>query len=316
MAKFDLYGKRVFVAGHGGMVGSAIVRRLKQEHCTILSASRGQLDLTQQNSVMAWFSEHKPDVLFIAAGKVGGIFANDTLPAEFIYENLMIEANLIEAAHKYNLEKLLFLGSSCIYPRDANQPISEASLLTAPLEESNQWYAIAKIAGIKMCQAYRKQHGSDFISAMPTNLYGPGDNFHPQYSHVPAALLKRFHDAKCSGDQNVSVWGSGAVRREFLHVDDLADACIFLMKNYSNDSHVNVGTGSDIKISEFAQIIQQTVKFAGEIVYDTTKQDGTPRKVLDVSKINALGWKAKIALETGLERYYQWFLSNQAALRQ
>lgn len=313
---YSLKEKRIWVAGHTGMVGSAIVRRLAKEGCEILLTTRRELDLTNQNSVESWFLQNRPDVVFLAAAKVGGIHANNILSAEFLYNNLMIEANIIQAAYKKNVEKLLFLGSSCIYPRDTAQPIAEDALLTGPLEGTNEWYAIAKIAGVKLCQAYRKQYGCDFISAMPTNLFGPGDNFHPEYSHVPAALLRRFHEARQVGQPSVAVWGTGTPKREFLHVDDLADACIFLVKRYSGDSHINVGTGSDITIREFAQTIKHIVGYEGEIVFDKTRPDGTPRKVLDISRITSLGWQAQISLEAGLESYYQCFLDNQKMLRQ
>jgi GDP-L-fucose synthase len=313
---YSLKEKRIWVAGHTGMVGGAIVRRLAKEDCEILLTTRHELELMNQNSVESWFLQNRPDVVFLAAAKVGGIHANDILSAEFLYNNLMIEANIIQAAYKTEVQKLLFLGSSCIYPRDTAQPITEDALLTGPLEGTNEWYAIAKISGIKMCQAYRKQYGSNFISAMPTNLFGPGDNFHPEFSHVPAALLRRFHKAKQTGQSSVTVWGTGTPKREFLHVDDLADACIFLMKRYSGDSHINVGTGADITIREFAQTIKHIVGYEGKIVFDKTRPDGTPRKVLDVNRLTALGWQAQIPLDIGLERYYQWFLDNQTMLRQ
>lgn len=312
---YSLEKKRVWVAGHTGMVGSAIVKRLEGENCKILAVSRSDLNLIDQTAVREWFAKHKPDAIFLAAAKVGGIFANESQPADFLYDNMMIEANIINAAHDFNVEKLLFLGSSCIYPGVTAQPIAEDALLTGALEKTNEWYAIAKIAGIKLCQAYRKQYGCDFISVMPTNLYGPGDNFHPEFSHVPAALLRRFHEAKELGETSVSVWGSGRPRREFLHVSELADACVFLMKNYSEFSHINVGTGSDVTIMEFADIIKKVVGFEGEIVYDESKPDGTLRKVLDVSRLNDIGWNAEISLDEGLERYYRWFLDNQESIR-
>lgn len=297
------------------MVGSAIVRRLASENCEVLTVEKKEIDLTRQKEVEEWLALNQPDVIFLAAAKVGGIKANDTLPAEFLYDNLMIETNIINAAYKIDIEKLLFLGSSCIYPRDASQPMSENTLLTGPLEKTNEWYAVAKIAGIKLCQAYRVQYGSDFISAMPSNLYGPGDNFHPEYSHVPAALIKRFHEAKIAGSSVVTVWGTGTPKREFLHVDDLADACIFLMKHYSDFSHINVGTGTDITIRDFAEVIKRVVDYEGDIIFDTSRPDGTPRKVLDVSKLNRLGWQAQISLEEGLENYYAWFKANQGMFR-
>jgi GDP-L-fucose synthase len=313
---YSLSGKRVWVAGHRGMVGSAIVRRLAREECEVLIAPRAEVDLTRQAETEDWMAAARPQAIFLAAGRVGGIHANNSYPAQFIYENLAIEANIIHAAHKIGVEKLLFLGSSCIYPREAVQPMRESALLTGPLEPTNEWYAIAKIAGIKLCEAYRRQHGRDFISAMPTNLYGPGDNFHPQNSHVPAALLRRFHEAKLEHAKDVTVWGTGRPLREFMYVEDAADACVHLMKHYSGDIHVNVGTGSDIPISEFAERVRATVGFEGRIVYDTSRPDGTPRKVMDVSALKALGWSAPTTLEAGLRRYYQWFLANVAALRQ
>ena len=313
---YSLSGKRVFVAGHRGMVGSAIVRRLGSEDCDLILAGRDQLDLCRQTEVENWMAEHKPDAVFVAAAKVGGIHANSTYPVDFLADNLEIELNIIRAAQAEGVEKLLFLGSSCIYPRDADQPIAEDALLTGPLEPTNEWYAIAKIAGIKLCQAYRRQFGSDFISAMPTNLFGPGDNFHPENSHVPAALLRRFHAAKTAGANEVAVWGTGTPRREFLWVDDLADACVFLMKTYSDEPHINVGTGKDVTIAEFAQQIANTVGFLGQLTFDRSRPDGMPRKVLDVSRINALGWSAPTCLEDGLGKYYQWFLDHEDRLRQ
>jgi GDP-L-fucose synthase len=297
------------------MVGSAIVRRLAAERCTVLEAGRAELDLLDQAAVDRWMAAHRPQAVFVAAAKVGGIRANDTQPASFLHDNLVIETNIIHSAHRHGVEKLLFLGSSCIYPREAPQPIPESALLTGPLEPTNEWYAVAKIAGIKLCQAYRRQHGRDFISAMPTNLYGPGDNFHPTESHVPAALLRRFHEAKLAGLPRVEVWGSGQPRREFLHVDDLADACIFLMRTYSEAEHINVGTGRDVTIADFAERIRRTVGYEGELVFDRTKPDGTPRKVLDVGRLDSLGWRARIGLDEGLKEYYAWFLANRSTLR-
>jgi GDP-L-fucose synthase len=258
----------------------------------------------------------KPQVIFLAAARVGGIHANSTHPAEFLYENLLIEANIVRAAWQSGIEKLLFLGSSCIYPREAPQPIAESSLLTGALEPTNEWYAIAKIAGIKLCQSFRRQYGCDFISAMPTNLYGPGDNFHPENSHVPAALLRRLHDAKLAGAHSVVVWGTGRPRREFLYVDDMADACVFLLKHYSGEQHVNVGAGSDISICDFAELMSRVVGYEGQLVFDPTRPDGTARKLLDVSVLNNMGWKASTSLEIGLKRYYDWFLANIATIRQ
>lgn len=315
MSEFSLKNRRVFVAGHKGMVGGAIVRRLAGEGCDVIIAGRKELDLTRQADVEGWFAANKPEVVFLAAAKVGGIHANSTYPVEFLADNLAIQGNVISASHKYGVAKLLFLGSSCIYPKLAPQPIREDSLLTGPLEPTNEWYAIAKIAGIKMCQAYRRQYGADYISAMPTNLYGPGDNFHPDNSHVPAALLMRFHDAKANGLSEVVVWGTGTPLREFLYVDDMADACVHLAKTYSGDSHVNVGTGTDLSISDFARTVAEIVGYHGRIVFDTSKPDGTPRKVMDVSRLAALGWTAPTSLREGLKRYYAWFLANQDSLR-
>lgn len=310
-----LHGKRVFVAGHKGMVGGAIVRRLAREGCDILTADRREADLTRQEPVEAWFRKAKPHAVFLAAAKVGGIRANDTYPVDFLAQNLAIQSNVITAAHANGVEKLLFLGSSCIYPKLAPQPIPEDALLTGPLEPTNEWYAIAKIAGIKLVQAYRRQYGADYISAMPTNLYGEGDNFHPENSHVPAALLARFHDAKVARAPEVVVWGTGTPLREFLCVDDLADACLHLMNVYSGDSHVNVGTGIDVSIADFARRIAKVVGYDGRIVFDATRPDGTPRKLLDVSRLAALGWRAPTSLEDGLARYYAWYLANIHNLR-
>lgn len=298
---FDLAGKRVWVAGHRGMVGSAILRRLQSEHgVEVITASRQDADLRRQVDVESWLNNNRPDVIFLAAAKVGGILANNNYPADFLYDNLMIEANVIHAAAKYNVSKLLFLGSSCIYPKLAPQPIVEDALLTGSLEPTNEWYAIAKIAGIKLCQAYRKQHGCDFISAMPTNLFGPGDNYDPLSSHVVAALLSKAHQAKKNGSSEMVVWGSGSPRREFMHVDDLADALVFLIKNYSGHDHLNVGTGSDVTIKEFAQIACEIVGFSGQLRFDTSKPDGTPRKLMDTSRLSQLGWKSNIKLKEGL----------------
>lgn len=309
---YDLSGKRVWVAGHRGMVGSALVRRLAQENCEVLTVVRGQVDLKDQSAVRAWMAREKPDAVFLAAAKVGGILANDSFPADFLYDNLMIEANIIEAAFRINVEKLCFLGSSCIYPKFADQPIREESLLTGALEPTNEWYAIAKIAGIKLAQAYRKQHGCDFISAMPTNLYGPGDNFDLMSSHVMPALIRKAHEAKISRAREITVWGTGSPMREFLHVDDCADACVHLMKNYSDTEHVNVGSGQDVTILELTRLVCEVVGFTGEIAHDLTKPDGTPRKLMSADKIRGLGWQPSIALKGGLETTYDWFLSNVA----
>ena len=302
---YALTGKKIYVAGHRGMVGSAIVRRLEKEECEILTAGREDADLTRQNEVEQWMADNKPDAVFLAAAKVGGIHANNTLPAEFLYDNLMIATNIIHAAYKNDVEKLMFLGSSCIYPREASQPMTEDSLLTGPLEPTNEWYAIAKIAGIKMCQAYRRQHGCDFISAMPTNLYGPGDNYHPEHSHVPAALIRRFHEAREKGDKRVTVWGTGKPLREFMHVDDLADACVFLMQHYSEEEHINIGSGQEVSIANFAETVAKVTGFAGKLEFDTSRPDGTPRKLMDSRRIHDLGWHSKINLEAGLEDAYK-----------
>lgn len=307
---FELKGKTVYVAGHRGMVGSALVRRLASEDVEVLTVSRSEVDLRDQSAVSDWFSRMKPQVVFHAAAKVGGIVANNTLRAEFLYDNLVIGANVIHAAHANNAEKLMFLGSSCIYPKLAPQPLREDSMLTGPLEPTNEPYAIAKIAGIKMVETYRSQYGADFISVMPTNLYGRGDNYHPEYSHVVAALIRRFHKAKVAGAKNVVVWGTGRPRREFLYVDDLADACIHLMKTYSSDELVNIGTGEDITIAEFARVVAVAVGYTGEISYDTSRPDGTPQKLLDVGRLSKLGWRAGTPLEDGIRLAYQAFLSE------
>jgi GDP-L-fucose synthase len=307
---FELRGKRVFVAGHRGMVGSALGRRLARENVELLTAGRGEVDLRDQAAVSSWFASKRPQVVFLAAAKVGGIVANNTLRAEFIYDNLIIATNVIHAAHANGTEKLMFLGSSCIYPKLAPQPLREDTMLTGPLEPTNEPYAIAKIAGIKMVEAYRSQYGSDFINVMPTNLYGPGDNYHPEYSHVVAALIRRFHEAKLSGVKNVVVWGTGTPRREFLYVDDMADACIHLMKNYSADELVNIGTGEDITIAEFARVVAATVGYSGEIGFDPSRPDGTPRKLLDVSRLAKLGWRARTSLEDGIRLAYRAYLSE------
>jgi GDP-L-fucose synthase len=304
---YSLNGKRVWVAGHRGMAGSAILRRLKSEKCEILTVERRQVDLTNQRETAAWVRSAQPDAVFLAAAKVGGILANDTYPADFLYDNLMIEANVIDASHRAGVEKLLFLGSSCIYPKFAQQPIVEDALLTGALEPTNQWYAVAKIAGVKLAQAYRKQHGHDFICAMPTNLYGPGDNFELNSSHVMPALIRKAHEAKQKGDREIVVWGSGTPRREFLHVDDCADACVHLMKVYSEASHVNVGAGKDIAIQELARLVCEIVGFSGAIEQDYSKPDGTPRKLVSIDKIRALGWSPRIELRSGVASTYAWF---------
>lgn len=288
------------------------MRRLKSEGCDILTAPRSELDLMDQAATREWFARNRPEAVFVAAAKVGGILANSDFPADFLYDNLMIEANVIEAAYRFKVEKLLFLGSSCIYPKYASQPIAEDALLTGSLEPINEWYAIAKIAGIKLTQAYRKQHGCDFISAMPTNLYGPGDNFNLATSHVLPALLRKAHEAKQAGRQEISIWGSGTPRREFLHVDDLADACIFLMTHYSGDRHVNVGCGEDISILELARLIARVVDFEGEITRDLSKPDGTPRKLLDTSELMRMGWCPSIGLPDGIATTYQWFANQNS----
>lgn len=305
---YDLAGKRIYVAGHLGMVGSAIVRRLARTQCHLITAERSSVDLVNQDATERFLCSIQPDVLVLAAAKVGGIHANDTYPADFIYDNLAIALNTIHAAYGAGVKKLLFLGSSCIYPRLARQPIREEELLAGPLEPTNEWYAVAKIAGIKLCQAYRRQHGADYISLMPTNLYGPGDNYHPENSHVVAALIRRFHEAKLSGASEVIVWGTGTPRREFLFVDDLADACLFALENYSDESHLNVGTGKDLSIAEFAKLVADVVGYHGNIVFDSSRPDGTPRKLLDVSKMSAMGWTAKTSIHDGLRVSYADYL--------
>jgi GDP-L-fucose synthase len=304
-------GRSVFVAGHKGLVGSAIVRRLQKEPShRLLTADRSALDLLNASAVDAYFAAHKPDYVFLAAAKVGGILANDTYPGDFLRENLAIQLHVIDAARRHGVAKLLFLGSSCIYPRLATQPMSENALLTGPLEPTNEAYAIAKIAGIKMCQAYRRQYGSNFIAAMPTNLYGPHDNFDVETSHVVPALIRRFHEAKKESRPAVRVWGSGRPRREFLHVDDLADACVFLMNAWNEPEIVNVGVGEEISIAELAEMIQHVVGYRGAVEYDPTRPDGTPRKLLEISRLSELGWRARIPLAEGIESTYRWFLSH------
>lgn len=307
---FDLAGKTVFVAGHRGMVGSAIVRRLGREDCTVVTAGRDVLDLKDQAAVRGWFAQNRPDAVFVAAAKVGGILANDRFPADFLYDNLIIEANIIEAAHRTGVAKLMFLGSSCIYPKLADQPIVEEALLTGPLEPTNEWYAIAKIAGIKLAQAYRRQHGADYISAMPTNLYGVGDNFDLASSHVLPALIRKAHEAKVAGRSSITIWGTGEPRREFLHADDCADACVFLMRHYSDAVHVNVGSGEDLRIIDLARLVCEVVGFEGDIETDVSKPDGTPRKLMSADKLRALGWAPRIPLHQGIEMTYRWFLDQ------
>ena len=313
---YTLEGKRVYVAGHRGIVGAAIIDRLAEENCSaVLTATRSELDLTRQDSVEDWMAREKPNAVFVAAAKVGGILANDTYPAEFLYENLMIEANIIHAAHTVGVEKLLFLGSSCIYPKFAPQPIPEEALLTGALEPTNEWYAIAKIAGIKLCQAYRRQYGDDFISAMPTNLYGARDNFDLQNSHVIPALIRKAVAAKEAGEETIEIWGSGSPRREFLDVRDCADAMIFLMKTHSDDEHVNVGSGNDVTIAELAGKVCAIAGLSSDIRFDRTKPDGTPRKLMSADKIRALGWSPKITLDEGLKDAFDWYLARRSEAR-
>ena len=307
---YPLKGKRIWVAGHRGMVGSAVVRRLATEDCEVLTVGRDLLDLRRQAEVEAWMDQTRPDAVILAAAKVGGILANDTYPADFLYENLMIEANIIHAAHRADVEKLLFLGSSCIYPKEAPQPIPESALLSGYLEPTNEWYAIAKIAGIKLTQAYRRQHGRDFISAMPTNLYGPGDNYDLNTSHVLPALIRKAHEAKIAGAGHITIWGTGAPRREFLHADDCANALVFLLQRYSGDEHVNVGPGKDITILELAHLVCEVVEYEGNILPDPSKPDGTMRKLLDSQLLRAIGWAPNITLREGLQDTYDLFRKN------
>jgi GDP-L-fucose synthase len=311
-AVFPLAGKRVMVAGHRGMAGSSIMRRLAREDCEILTADRDDLDMSRQVEVEDWLAAAKPDALFLAAAKVGGIHANNTRPAEFLYDNLAIETNIIHSAWKTGVKKLLFLGSSCIYPRQAPQPIKEEALLTGPLEPTNDAYALAKIAGIKMCQAYRKQYGCDFISAMPTNLYGPGDRYDLENGHVVAALIMKVHAAKVADAKSVVLWGTGTPLREFLYTEDLADGLVFMMKNYSGESHLNLGTGREMTIRALAEAIAQAAGWNGAFTYDTGKPDGMPRKVMDVSRLAALGWTAKTRFEDGIKAAYDWYATNKA----
>jgi GDP-L-fucose synthase len=309
---FRIEGRRIWIAGHRGMVGSALMRRLTREDCELVTVDRDRLDLRRQADVQAWMHETKPEVVILAAARVGGIYANASRPADFLDDNLSLQTNVIKCAAEIGVRKLLFLGSSCIYPRLAPQPISEASLLTGPLEPTNQWYAIAKIAGLMQCQAYREQHGCDFISAMPTNLYGPGDNFDLESAHVLPALLRRFRTAALAGDSEVTIWGTGTPRREFLHVDDCADALVFLLRHYSDASTINVGVGRDVTIAELASVVAGVVGFTGHIGFDTSRPDGTPRKLLDVGRLTGLGWQARTGLEEGIASTYRW-LDDQIA---
>ncbi len=310
---FELKGRRVWVAGHHGMVGSAILRRLAGGGAALLTAGRAELDLRDQRAVEAWMAQARPEAIFLAAATVGGIHANNSRPAEFIYDNLAIETNVIHAAWRHGVAKLLFLGSSCIYPKLARQPMAESALLTGPLEATNQWYAVAKIAGIKLCQAYRRQYGCDFNAAMPTNLYGPNDNFDLAQSHVVPALIAKIHAANIAKQPTVPIWGTGTPRREFLYVDDLADALVFLMERYSGEEHINVGTGRDLTIAELAEAIARVVGYRGRFVYDRSKPDGTPQKLVDVARLAALGWRAATPLEAGLAATYRWYVANAAA---
>lgn len=311
----DLKGKRVYVAGHAGMVGSAVVRRLAREECALLTARRDELDLRNQAAVSTWMAKERPAVVVVAAARVGGILANDSRPADFLYDNLMIEANLIRAAHETGVEKLLFLGSSCIYPKLAEQPMREDALLTGPLEPTNEWYAVAKIAGIKLCQAYRRQHGCDFISAMPTNMYGMNDNFDLETSHVLPALMVKVHQAKMRKDASFQVWGTGAPLREFMHADDCADALVYLLKDYSGEDHVNVGTGEEVSIRQLAETLCDVIGYEGNLVFDNSKPDGTPRKLMDSSRLLGMGWVPKMRLKDGIAQTYQWYLDNIDAVR-
>ena len=310
---FPLAGKRIWVAGHRGMVGAALLRRLARENCTVLTVGRAELDLTRQRDTEDWIADQKPDAVILAAAKVGGILANDAQPVDFLLTNLQIETNTIAAAYRAGVRKLLFLGSSCIYPKHASQPLREEALLTGSLEPTNQWYAVAKIAGIKLCQAYRRQHGADFIAAMPTNLYGPEDNFDLASGHVLPALIRRAHAAKLAGAECLAVWGTGRPRREFLHVDDCADALVHLLKTYSEMEHINVGTGRDIEVARLAALVASVVGYAGRITFDAGKPDGTPRKLMNVDKLTATGWTAGIGLEDGIRSTYDWFLAQDRA---
>ena len=309
---FDLTGRRIFVAGHRGMVGAALARRLASEHCEVLTADRRTLDLVRQADTDDWLNNNRPDVVMVAAARVGGIAYNNAYPVDFLADNLAIELNLIRGSFAIGVRKLLFLGSSCIYPKLAPQPMREEMLLTGALEPTNEWYAVAKIAGLKLVEAYRRQYGADFISLMPTNLYGPGDNYHPEHSHVPAALIRRFHEAKLAHASSVMVWGTGRPRREFLAVDDLADACVFVLKNYSDDLFLNVGTGWDLTIADFAKLVADVVGYSGDIVFDTSRPDGAPQKLLDVTRLAKLGWTARTELRAGIAAAYRDFLGGGA----
>ena len=313
---FDLRGKRIYVAGHTGLAGSAIARRLAFEGCEVLTADRTELDLTQQAATQKWIQRTKPDAIFLAAARVGGIYANDTFPADFLADNLAIGLNVLRAALAAKVKKLMFLGSSCVFPRNAPQPMTEDLLLTGALEPTNEWYAVAKIAGLKLAEAYRRQFGADFISVMPTNLYGPGDNYHPENSHVPAALIRRFHEARVEEAGEVVVWGTGKPKREFLAADDFGDACVFVMKHYSGDGFLNIGTGKEVSIAEFARLVAEIVGYRGKLVFDTNRPDGPPRKQLDISKISALGWTAKTSLREGLQGAYEDFLARGIGVRE
>lgn len=307
---------KIFVAGHRGLVGSAILRRLQAEgYANLLTRTRTELDLLKQAAVEQFFERERPEYVFMAAAKVGGILANNSYPADFIHENLVVQNNVIDAAYRSGVNKLIFLGSSCIYPKYSPQPMKEEYLLTGPLEPTNEWYAVAKIAGIKMCQAYRKQYGFNAISLMPTNLYGPGDNFDLKSSHVLPAMIRKFHDAKEAAKSYVEIWGSGIPRREFLHVDDLASATVFLMLNYDSEEIINVGVGEDVSIRDLAELVQEVVGHQGELVFDTSKPDGTPRKLMDVSRLQALGWQASIGLREGIKQTYDWYLENELELK-
>jgi GDP-L-fucose synthase len=310
--RFDLTGRRIYVAGHRGMVGAALVRRLASEQCEVLTADHGTLDLTRQAETEGWLRDNRPDVVIVAAARVGGIAYNNAYPVDFLADNLAIELNVIRGAFAIGVSKLLFLGSSCIYPKLAAQPMREEMLLTGALEPTNEWYAVAKIAGIKLVEAYRRQYGADYVALMPTNLYGPGDNYHPEHSHVPAALIRRFHEAMLVKAPSVSVWGTGRPRREFLAVDDLADACVFVLKNYSDDRFLNVGTGRDLTIAEFAKLVADVVGYAGDIMFDTSRPDGAPQKLLDVSRLAELGWIARTELRAGIATAYQDFVRGTA----